>query len=643
MRWTRRRRASSGWALVALGIGLLVLGFAAWRYLPLYDNLQAARDELAAAQAAVPPDPLTSSRAQLQQVRGHLTAAESRFRQASDVLDSDPLVWLAERLPGLGDQVAAVRHLSRIGLDTSGAGVNLVAVADQFLAMRAESGAGSFTERLVLLLQRVAPDMRQATQALERVQRERAALAPDRLAGPLRGGVEQLDKGLARLRPYLQAYNDNAPLVLTALGVPHPQRYLILNQDHAELFPTGGFIGSYGLITFDQGRITELKFENVYTLYFRWQARQPGAYIEPPALLKKYLLKGISWALGEANWSPDFRQAAVDAEQLLAIEDGQRVDGVIGINTLAIQSLVGLVGPLTLDDPSLTVTEQNAVETILLQTRAVPGQTTDPKAFIGVLARALLDRLTNLEPSRLPELVDWAKKAAAERELLFAFHDPQLSDAVMRAGWDGRLYSGPGDYLAVIETSVRSTKLGLILQRSLDVTVTVQADGRANHNVTVRTTNPLEQWAAERDPARVQELMERGLYGSYTRVLAPAGSQLRAITQDTTGELIAPEEAGEEDGRAVFGAYYTVPPNETNLVTYSYLSPRQSPEGEYRLYIQKQPGTEAVPLRVQIVLPPDTLSATTSTPGAQVNGSVLEYEGDLSLDREIVVTYQRAR
>jgi hypothetical protein len=54
----------------------------------------------------------------------------------------------------------------------------------------------------------------------------------------------------------------------------------------------------------------------------------------------------------------------------------------------------------------------------------------------------------------------------------------------------------------------------------------------------------------------------------------------------------------------------------------------------YRLRVQKQPGTEAVPLRVEITLPPGAELVATAPVGAPI------WDSDLRTDRQFEVVYR---
>jgi len=84
-------------------------------------------------------------------------------------------------------------------------------------------------------------------------------------------------------------------------------------------------MGVYGLVTFDQGRLTKSTFQNTLLLDFK-----PGPpYVEPPTGLKDHLLgTQYSWQLADAGWSPDFPTSAQEALKLYTLESGDsQVDG----------------------------------------------------------------------------------------------------------------------------------------------------------------------------------------------------------------------------------------------------------------------------------------------------------------------------
>jgi hypothetical protein len=89
---------------------------------------------------------------------------------------------------------------------------------------------------------------------------------------------------------------------------------------------------------------------------------------------------------------------------------------------------------------------------------------------------------------------------------------------------------------------------------------------------------------------------------------------------------------------AAWTAFFSLAPGEERTVAWSYELPEEvvgaRPDEllEYQLRVAKQPGTEAVPLRLEVRLPD----------GAELVEGSLVAETDLRQDREFVVVYRPA-
>lgn len=129
--------------------------------------------------------------------------------------------------------------------------------------------------------------------------------------------------------------------------------YLVLLQNSNELRPTGGFIGSFALISFQRGKLSLTQIYDVYSA-----DGQLRGYIKPPLPLEKYLGEA-SWYMRDSNWDPDFSVSAERAMWFLDKSLEQKVDGVVAINLGFIRRILEKTGPIVLTDFSDTVTKDN--------------------------------------------------------------------------------------------------------------------------------------------------------------------------------------------------------------------------------------------------------------------------------------------
>jgi hypothetical protein len=200
-----------------------------------------------------------------------------------------------------------------------------------------------------------------------------------------------------------------------------------------------------------------------------------------------------------------------------------------------------------------------------------------------------------------------------------------------------------GDYLYAVDANVApSSKYNLVVQRASDLDVAVSADGSATSTLRLDWRNDAAKQGEPYDFLRSASINQKGVYGTWLRVLVPAAATLI----DATGQAAAPisgvERIDSEAGRTAFGNYLMVRPGTADL-TYRWHTPGVvTTEGDdrvYRLVIQKQPGMSSEPVTVHLALP-DGASLVDASEGAEVAGQELTYRFDLTEDQVIEVRYR---
>jgi hypothetical protein len=130
------------------------------------------------------------------------------------------------------------------------------------------------------------------------------------------------------------------------------------------------------------------------------------------------------------------------------------------------------------------------------------------------------------------------------------------------------------------------------------------------------------------------DLLER-CYWDYLRVYVPAGSELIAVS-GTDG----PVSVYEESGRMVIATSFLLETGQARAVEITFRPNLAAVESEYSLLVQKQPGTDALPLRISVTPPSDSRPTTVSPPGLSwVDGSAV-WQGSLRSDQEIELHWE---
>ena len=451
-----------------------------------------------------------------------------------------------------------------------------------------------------------------------------------------------------QLEGLVEGYNRANTLLPELLGYDGQRRYLVLPQNETELFPSGGLISSYGIVTFEGGRLISMELEYFGTLFDRWQ-KQTGEYIEPPGPLKNYLKRDFSWGLGEAGWYPHFPRTAELASSFVAKGGAPATDGTIAIDLQFVGALLELLGSVTVPDYGVTVTPENIEEVTLELTRDdtyVPGAPSvaggaPQKAFLSYLASAVLNRVFAAPKEQWVDLLQLLDRMGRERHLQLHFNDERLQSLSGEYGFDGSLVSGEGDYLLIADTSVNSTKLNLILETRARLDLQLMAGGNARSLLTYEIGNSFPQWKEGRDPRMVRQLMLEGVYGCYLRVYA--SEQAKLLDVRLQGRSAGAEQVDKEMGRSVFGRFFPVLPGTSASVQFFYETPSIVEElgnglYRYRVYVQKESGTEALSLEVHLALPKGARLQEARLDGQLVQG--MKIVTDLRTDREIEILYR---
>jgi hypothetical protein len=358
------------------------------------------------------------------------------------------------------------------------------------------------------------------------------------------------------------------------------------------------------------------------------------------------------WVTRDGNWSPDFPTAAQAVEDLYHLENSTPIAGMFAVDMFALQSLIETVGPLHMWRYEEQINGDNALEKFrefwlpelperlsdATEWRQRKWQQTRRKVFMRALGRALMRKVqAQSRPAQLSSLLQVVLQAIEEKHILMYFDEPAAQHLLATAGLDATVERDhEGDYLLVLDTNMGYNKVNLNVEQSVVYEVDLgAATPTAVLTIHYHNGSPTQP-TCERSTSSARTYQERteGCYWSYVRVYAPLGAKLLAAEGLTETMTVS-----DEHERTVFGGFLVVPGGETRSLRLQYSLPQQ-PAGEYRLLVQKQAGTVAVPLRVAVSLPPGVrVSSADPEPGALREGTVV-YELDLRHDRIVNLRFQ---
>jgi Protein of unknown function (DUF4012) len=631
--------------LLLAGLTLLVLiviamALAVFRYIPAYEAARSLRGDLEQLVDQAKEAGLELDRTDLETLEGELATVTEHFDGLTELLANDPLVAIARGLPQTAANVRGADTIASVAGDLLDAAADGLDIGRRYVEIKeAQAADPSTASAFSSLVELVATSRDRAVALAATVSRARQMLAdvPDGLAGPLEDARDTMVARLEEYAPILDSIVEVSEPLPAILGWDAPRRYLILTQNPAELRPTGGYIGSYGIVGFDKGRITERRFQDISSLDLPWDY----PFIRGPQELHDYLLgEKQPWQLADSNWSPDFPTSAQDAIRLYLNESGDdQIDGVLAITTYTIDELLKVTGPIGIPGYHITVASgETTLKLLQAIWSAADAGSPNRKAILGPFAEQLFTSLLGLAPARWGQLIDEAEMFRQRGLLVAWFRDPASQKFVETAGFDGSVRREPGDYIYPVDSNVAPTsKLNAVTTRALDLNVQLDEFGNAEDSLTIRWQNDIETPAAApyRDLPIVGHLR---ILGMYSRLLLPERSRLGEISGGSYVALSDPAVVEEQADGLVVGTYLKLPPGSTDL-TYRWTSPYAADTdetgGTYRLTLQHQPGILPGPITIAIRVPPGT-TISSASPGLTVDGDVATmaslFDRDLTLE-----------
>jgi hypothetical protein len=421
------------------------------------------------------------------------------------------------------------------------------------------------------------------------------------------------------------------------LGLDQPKTYLILFQNNSELRPTGGFIGSYGLLSFDRGVMNDFEVKDVY-----WADGQLQGHVEPPAELKKSLGEA-GWYLRDSNWDPDFPVSAARAAWFLNKETGRTVDGVVGTNMFFVQKLLGVVGELNVTDFNEKINAQNLFERAEYHSEAnfFPGST-GKQDFLGAVSRALISEIQAAQPGTTLALTHAIWDTVQQKDLFLYSGNHQTESTFLDLGWGGEVRSivcpssGVDPYAAkciadslfLVEANVGVNKANYFLKRQIDHKVTIDENNIFQEKTTVSYQNTSQS-----------NVFPSGQYKSYLRFyLSKQAIYDSAVIKDSNGNLIKTLTSKDIDlssdlTNQIVGLVLEVPVASQRVIELSYhlANKADSPSIHYLFLMQKQSGIIDDQYHLNLN-PGSDFSLTSANPNGNFTQNGYLFDGKLNQD-----------
>lgn len=518
-----------------------------------------------------------------------LNTAEGHLRRADERLGY--LQWFAvlgRVIPRYGETIrngpALLDFTTTVTAEASG-------VLEEASPLFVGTGTSGDRARAVFVGRRAALDAHLG--ALESVREDAERLSAVRWAGPARRAatlLPELTQDLSRVTPVRVTAAKMAAGLDPLLGYGGPRTYIVLGQNEQEIRPTGGFLGTMGVVSLVDGKINKFEYASSYEY-----DPKPDKHRIPPTDLASGL--GLAfWYVRDANWSPDFPESATAVQHFLVEDRNLQSDGVVAVDTEMLRLLLQALGPMTVQGVDVPLTAENFYAVLEDE---IFGEETEvgskKRTILGKVLQQSIDRLQAADADQVPALVSVLRQGVAGRHLQLFGNDHRVQAVAEGFGADGTMRPREGrDFVAVVDANVSYSKIAAAISR--ETTYLRRSDGRVD--VFVSWRNDLTQFAGTRfkrlgqaatvyNPVDHTYTKVKGVYLNQFRLYLPPGSTVEGV------EGFAPIFRIEQ-GMTVLGGRIQVLDGEQTTIVVTY-RPAGSPSG---VDIWKQGGQERDRLRI---------------------------------------------
>lgn len=545
-----------------------------------------------------------------------LNAAKSELAATKSSLASAKNAWGSTAplrvVPGLGLYLRDINHVFVAGEKGTELGDMVIAAIEPYAELMGFTGTPTgdlqmttAEDRIIFVaetVEKLSPQMDQIRTKLQEMSSEFQQINEKRypvsLAGKqVREKIVTLKTTIAGATESLGQFEPIVKLLPDLLGNPEPKKYLIMFQNDAELRPTGGFLTAYATMNILRGKITPGVSEDIYTLDAGFKKKVPA-----PDPIKKYLPLVYNWNLRDMNLSPDFKESMDTFTGYMKDSTvAPEFDALIAIDTEVPVRILKVLGPIGVpgfggkfsadidprcDCPQVIYELENIITRPTYEIRE------GRKSILGPLMNSMLANMMGSPKAKWAEFFNIFTESIKEKHLLMYFKDSNKQNAVEVLGAAGRINDYVGDYLHINDTNFAGAKSNMFITQEVEQVVSVGSDGSLTKKLTLTYKNPR---AGDNCNLEAGKLCLNGLLRDWQRIYVPKGAILKSakgyeLDMTTTEDL----------GKTVFEGFFTLAPQSVKKLEVEYTVPAGTISGDYKLLIQKQPGTK--PIKTTIIL-----------------------------------------
>ncbi|HOY61448.1 MAG TPA: DUF4012 domain-containing protein, partial [Candidatus Woesebacteria bacterium] len=500
-------------------------------------------------------------------------------------------------------------------------------------------GEGVFGEKEIEVIKELEISQQKLEEINKRLGVVQAKLNDDWnwIPGRWRGEINKAKKSLPEYREKISKATKMVPVLKEMLGGDGKRReYMVLFQNESELRPGGGFIGSFGILSFENGKMLGLEVKDIYEI-----DGQLKGHVEPPEAIKTILGEG-GWYLRDANWKPNMVEASKDILWFFEKETGRRVDGLVTMNLAVAKGWLGVLGEIMVPDFKVKINKDNLYEQaeFYAETKFFPGSN-QKGSFLGGLATVMMEEIKTAKGIEKLKLLETSLNLLDENEIQLVINEKKINNILTDLGWNGMMYQGKcksdrcvADYWYGVEANLGVNKANYFIYRNVEQQVEIGSNAVARiAKITYENSAKNSNWPG-------------GDYKNYLRVYIPAEANVAEVSvtsNDGTKTVYGGDslKITNNDGKKEIGLLVVVPVASKRIVEVRYnlaIDLNKENKFSYMLYQQKQSGYGDTGL-VNLITVPSGWQVSQVEPAATVMNNKLlfnqKFKKDLMIGVEI--------
>jgi len=235
---------------------------------------------------------------------------------------------------------------------------------------------------------------------------------------------------------------------LIFLGNDGPKHYLIVFQEPNVPRPSGGFLGAYGIISFNQGKMT-LKGDSIFDLDDLFLNK-----IIPPLPLQTISNK---WFFHDVNWFFDFSSTSrkiIEFYQKTGLTPS--VNGVIAVNDSVFEPILDITGQIELKDYGLVIDKNNFISFFekQIEDNAQAISQGEGREIFSVFIQSLFNRLQEMPSEQFAQIFNILEELLKNKDIQIYSSDDEVEYYFDSLDWAGKMVESKNDYLAVVFNNI---------------------------------------------------------------------------------------------------------------------------------------------------------------------------------------------